>query len=115
MAKIALIPIDNRPVCYKLPKMIIDLAKEHEIIMPDIDLMGDLTKPANIDGIFAWLKGLKNIDVMIASLDTITYGGLIPSRKNNETFEIIKKRADDFFQIVCEKKRVLERLRGKNL
>ena len=48
MKKIALIPIDNRPVCYKLIKQIIGLSKEHQLFMPDISYMGGLKKNAQI-------------------------------------------------------------------
>ena len=100
MSKIALIPIDNRPVCYTLPKQIVELAKENELFLPDRNLLGDLTKNANINAIFEWLKSLKDIDVFVISLDTIAYGGLIPSRRSNDSFEEIKTRINEFVEII---------------
>ena len=100
MSKIALIPIDNRPVCYTLPKQIVELAKENELFLPDRNLLGDLTKNANVNAIFEWLKSLKDIDVFVISLDTIAYGGLIPSRRSNDSFEQIKSRIDEFIEIL---------------
>lgn len=88
--KIAFLPIDNRPVCHQLPQMIVDINPEIEFFIPNIDLLGDLTKTANIDGLFAWLESLPKVDALILSLDTIAYGGLIPSRRSPETFEQIK-------------------------
>lgn len=100
MSKIALIPIDNRPVCYTLPQQITDLAKEHELFLPDRKLLGDLTKNADINSILDWLKNLKDIDIFILSLDTIAYGGLIPSRRSNDSFEQIKERIDKLSEIL---------------
>lgn len=100
MAKIAVVPIDNRPVCYDLPLMIVKQVKEHEIIMPDIRLLGDLTKTADYEGLLNWLEGLNNIDAFVISLDTIAYGGLIPSRRSNDNIEAIKTRINKFVKII---------------
>ena len=100
MAKIALIPIDNRPVCYTLPEQIINLANEHELFLPDRSLLGDLTKNANVDGLFDWFKSLSDVDIFVVSLDTIAYGGLISSRRSNDSFEQIKSRIDEFVEIL---------------
>lgn len=94
MSRIALIPIDNRPVCFHLPQQIISMAKEHHLYMPDRNLMGSLTKNANINAIFDWLKSLKDIDIFVISLDTIAYGGLISSRRSDDKYEQIKCRVD---------------------
>lgn len=104
MVKIALVPIDNRPVCYDLPKMIGNLDLNNEIFMPDINYLGDIKKNANVEALFAWLEKLKEIDVLIVSLDTIAYGGLISSRKSSDDVSLVKKRIDSFFEIVKKKK-----------
>ena len=98
--QIALIPIDNRPVCYQLPEYTVKLAKENKIFLPDISLMGDLTKNADTEAILDWLSGINNIDVVVISLDTIAYGGLIPSRRSTYSFEIIKERIDKLVEIL---------------
>ena len=103
MSKIALIPIDNRPVCYQLPKMITEQAKEHSLYMPDMDLLGDLTKTAKSDKLIEWLRDLNDIDVFIISLDTIAYGGLIPSRRSSDSIEIIAHRINELAEILKNK------------
>lgn len=100
MLKIAFVPIDNRPVCFQLPQMIISQAKEHKIIMPDINLSGDLTKSADINGIFRFLEAQQKADIFVISLDTIAYGGLIPSRKSPESFYAVKERIQKLFEIL---------------
>ena len=54
--KIAFLPIDNRPVCYSLAKDIAAVDKSIEIVLPDRDLLGDLTKTAQTDKLIEWLK-----------------------------------------------------------
>ncbi len=100
MKTIAFIPIDNRSVCYELPKQIVKLDSQYKLLLPDRDLLGDLTKNADIDSIFNWLKNLNNIDIVIISLDTIAYGGLISSRRSNDSFEKIKQRIDNLSSIL---------------
>ncbi len=104
MSRIAMIPIDNRPVCCQLPAQIIATVKEHRLFMPDISLMGDLTKKTNVDDILKWLSSLHNIDIYIISLDTIAYGGLIPSRRNSLSYEEIKSNIDKFVRIIKKSK-----------
>ncbi len=101
--KICFIPIDNRPVCYNLVKDIALMDSEIELFIPPRDFLGDLTKIANINGILDWLKSCPKSDAIILSLDTVAYGGLIPSRRSTEGFEEIKLRIDNLKQILIEK------------
>ncbi len=103
MSKIVFIPIDNRPVCYELPKLIINQAKEHELFMPDKKLLGSLIKNADIKGILDWLSTLNNMDIAIISLDTIAYGGLISSRRTSDSYSVIKERIDKLIDILNRK------------
>lgn len=94
--KIALIPIDNRPVCYNLPKEISKIDNDFELLMPDKKLLGGLTSKADIDGILNWLEKIDNVDAMVISLDTIAYGGLIASRRCKGSVDEIKTNLDRF-------------------
>lgn len=100
MISIAVIPIDNRPVCYDLIYDTLSIDKNINVLFPPIELLGDLKKIAQIDKILDWLNNIKNIDVIIASLDTIAYGGLISSRRSDDDFYTIKTRIDKFIDIV---------------
>lgn len=101
--KIAFVPIDNRPVCYTLPKIISEIDKNIEFYLPDRKFLGDLTKIADIENIFDWLKNLPELDAIVLSLDTLAYGGLIPSRRCPESFEEIKIRVEKLKEILKEK------------
>ena len=103
MPRIAFLPIDNRPVCYQLPKQIASLDKENEIILPNISLLGNLKKTSDVEGLFLWLELIENVDIIVLSLDTIAYGGLIPSRRSNDTFEQVKERIDRLCSILARK------------
>lgn len=102
--RIALIPIDNRPVCYTLPKLIAEMDSSIELFLPERSLLGDLEKIAAVDAIFEWLENLENIDAFVVSLDTIAYGGLIPSRRSSDTVEKIKARLERLKKILEGKK-----------
>lgn len=102
--RIAFVPIDNRPVCYNLAVNIASIDEEIEFLIPSRDLLGDLQKSADVNGIFLWLEKLEKIDALILSLDTITYGGLIPSRRCVETFEELKKRTERLKPVLENKK-----------
>ena len=101
--KICFIPIDNRPVCYNLVKDIVSIDESFELYLPPREFLGDLKKNANIQKLLEWLKSAPKCDAIILSLDTIAYGGLIPSRRSTETFEEIKNRIDLLKQILKEK------------
>lgn len=99
MLKVALIPIDNRPICYDLVRDILSLDSSIEINLPPLNLLGGLTTSSDIDGLLNYIKNLSDIDYLIVSLDTIAYGGLVNSRRAPEDFETIKKRIEKFKQI----------------
>lgn len=93
--KICFIPIDNRPVCYNLAKDICAIDETIELYIPPREMLGDLTKSADIEGIFDWLNNLpKDLNCIITSLDTLAYGGLIPSRRIKDSYEEIKQRLE---------------------
>lgn len=93
--KLALIPIDNRPVCYSLVEEIANIDGTLEIFMPDKKLLGGLRSYADVDGISSWLKTLQDVDALVVSLDTIAYGGLISSRRCKNSIEEIKLRLEN--------------------
>lgn len=101
--KIAFVPIDNRPVCYQLPKMIAELNPEVEFFIPPIEFLGDLKKSAQTTNLTEWLKELPAVDSIILPLDTLAYGGLIPSRKCSNSFEDIAQRMLRIKNILSEK------------
>ena len=101
---IACVPIDNRPVCYSLPEQIAELSSNINLYLPPRKLLGDLRKILDIEGILTWLENLKNVDTVVMCLDTIAYGGLIPSRRSTDDIEDIKFRLFRLKKILQGKK-----------
>lgn len=100
MKKIALIPIDNRPVCYTLPQEISKIDDDLELLLPAREFLGDLKKSADIEAITNWIKNLESVDAIILSLDTIAYGGLITSRRTSDSLEKIQAKLEKFRDIL---------------
>ena len=107
--KIAFVPIDNRPVCYTLPKLLANIDSSIEFYIPPRQYLGDLTKVADVESLFSWIVSLPKLDVIILSLDTLAYGGLIPSRRSTDSFEKIKNRIETLIEILSEKFRLFEK------
>lgn len=101
--KIGFVPIDNRPVCYTLPRQIAQIDGAIEFFIPERSFLGDLTKYADTKGIFEWLKNLPELDALVISLDTLAYGGLISSRRCPDTFDEIKCRIQQLKEILKTK------------
>ena len=101
--KIGFVPIDNRPVCYTLPKQVAEIDQSIELFLPERNWLGDLKKYADIDKIFKWLEDLPKMDALVISLDTLAYGGLIPSRRCPESFEQIKEKIQKLKEILSSK------------
>ena len=102
--KIAFLPIDNRPVCYTLAKYIAQIDESIEFFLPPRECLGDLTKTADIENLISWLENLPKVDSLILSLDTLVYGGLIPSRRSTETLEELKERLARIKPLLRKKK-----------
>ncbi len=101
--KILIIPIDNRPVCYDLALNITNMFKGAKVFMPDISVLGGLNLPADIAKIQGWVEHIINsydIDIAVVALDTIAYGGLISSRRTDNSFDTIKANIDSFIEII---------------
>ncbi len=100
--RILFLPIDNRPVCYQLPKMIAEIHNGIQLVIPPKEYLGDLTKSADKEKLLNWFsENLTNdTNAVIISLDTIAYGGLIPSRRSTDSYDTIKKGLDKLKSIL---------------
>ena len=100
---IAFIPIDNRPVCYTFPEQICAIDNNINLFIPEREILGSLTKYADVHAIFNWLENLPKVDAIVMCLDTVAYGGLISSRRCPDSFEDIKKRVEKLKSILEKK------------
>jgi hypothetical protein len=94
--KAIMVPLDNRPVTYLLPRLVANIAGVQATVPPR-HLMGTLQRPSNINSIGEWLDGtLQNEkpQALLVCLDSLLYGGLIPSRRSDDTIADVQKRGD---------------------
>ncbi|MCQ2754600.1 MAG: DUF4127 family protein, partial [bacterium] len=101
--KICFIPIDNRPVCYNLAKDIANIDEDIKLFLPKREFLGDLTKFAKTDEILNWLEQISETDVIIISLDTLLYGGLIPSRRGKESLVELRQKLNKIKDVLKSK------------
>ncbi len=77
--KIVMLPLDERPCNFDYPTMM--PKTDYELVLPPKNIMGDKKKPGNVAMISDWLlHNTKDADALVLSLDTLVYGGIVPSR-----------------------------------
>jgi hypothetical protein len=92
--KICLIPLDERPVNTRYPRLLAEIAGA-EVLLPPADLLSNYRQPASSESLIDWLNAhAPGCDVLIAGCETLGYGGLITSRTSNESAATILTRLD---------------------
>ncbi len=93
--KLLLLPLDDRPVTFVYPQMVAQAAGI-ETVAPPRKLLGSLSQPADPVKLMEWLEqaGASKPDALILALDSLLYGGLIPSRRSPITLLEVLKRID---------------------
>jgi hypothetical protein len=93
--KLLLLPLDDRPVTFVYPQMVAQAAGV-ETVAPPRKLMGSLAQPADPVKLMEWLEqaNASKPDALILALDSLLYGGLIPSRRSPLTLPEVLKRVD---------------------
>ena len=82
--RIALIPLDERPVCVDLPAMVAAVAGA-TVITPDASLLPRFRTPGDPAGLAGWLEAQsRGVEAVVVALETLGYGGLVPSRLGHE-------------------------------
>ena len=105
--KIAIIPIDNRPICYDIVKDILSIDDNIKFFMPNINLLGSLNTSSDIEGLFDFIKNLPDVDYFIIALDTLAYGGLVNSRRTNDSIDLIKEKIEKLKSLIPQNTKVL--------
>lgn len=92
MKKIIIIPLDERPCNYNFNQLMTK-GMPYEIVAPPLSIMGNKKTPGNMEEIIEWLKKEAiNASGVVVALDTILYGGIVPSRLHYDSKEILLKR-----------------------
>jgi hypothetical protein len=92
MNKIVLLPLDERPCNMLYPHKMFDV-EDIELVLPKYELMGNKKIPGDMLALHAFLEK-ETIDAygLVVSMDTLLYGGIVPSRLHNESEETLEQR-----------------------
>lgn len=94
MLKIVHIPLDERPCNYDFPKNIFH-GEEFEIVRVPFEYMGLKKKPGDVKKIQEFFKKeCKDAYAAIVSIDTLVYGGIVPSRLHYFTVKQVLQRLE---------------------
>lgn len=92
--KIGLIPLDERPVNTRYPRLLGEIAGT-EVLLPPDNILSAYRLPANCDALIDWLNiHAPDCNVLIAGCETLGYGGLIPSRTSAESVSVVLYRLE---------------------
>jgi hypothetical protein len=83
---IAILPLDDRPVNFDYPRLLARIAGV-PVDLPPRDWLGNPWREAHHRELVEWLRSAASTaDVLILAVDTLAYGGLIPSRSSTDSF-----------------------------
>jgi hypothetical protein len=88
----ALLPMDDRPVNYDYPTYLARLAG-YDLHLPPREWLGNPWRDSQHLRLVEWLiQEAESADMLIIALDTLAYGGLIPSRTSREPLDAVLER-----------------------
>lgn len=91
-ATILYIPLDNRPVNYDYVQILADMTP-HRLLLPPRELLNTGERETEPDKIWAWaFEHARFADALVLSLDTLLYGGLVPSRTHQIPPAVLRER-----------------------
>lgn len=91
-APLLLVPLDARPCTYRFPKDLAAIAAL-PVLAPPPAMLGDLHRPADADALARWLQThAPQASALVLALDTLAYGGLIPSRRQPIPLSAVQER-----------------------
>ncbi|HZL45247.1 MAG TPA: DUF4127 family protein [Opitutaceae bacterium] len=92
MTTVAILPLDDRPVNYDYPRYL-GRAAGMEVLVPPRDWLGNPWRASRHAELIEWLGKVAPIaDGIIVAIDTLAYGGLIPSRTSSEPVDAVLAR-----------------------
>jgi hypothetical protein len=94
MTHIVCLPLDDRPVNYDYPVMLAAIAGM-VVNLPPREWLGNPWREAQHEKLVTWLKeNAPAADAVIVAVDTLVYGGLIPSRSAPDSLEMVVKKLE---------------------
>lgn len=86
-ARIALIPLDERPCNYRYPIMVGKVAGV-DVVAPPREMLGLKKRPGDVRALAEWLEEqAQTADALVVAIDTLAFGGLVPSRVSDVSLD----------------------------
>jgi len=99
MNRIAVLPMDDRPVTYDYPR-ILARAAGMEAQLPPREWLGNPWRASRHADLVDWLRQTApQADAVVVAIDTLAYGGLIPSRTSSESIGAVLARLEVLRQL----------------
>lgn len=93
MKKVVYLPLDERPCNYSYVGFLCEDSEKFNLVRPDLSEMGNKKLPANYEGIKSFLlRECADADYLVIAVDTLLYGGIVPSRLHYLTKEELGQR-----------------------
>ena len=106
--KVVYLPLDERPCNYSFVGFLSEEKNRYSLVRPNLDIMGDYKKPADYNKIKEFLiKECDSADYLVIAIDTLLYGGIIPSRLHFLSEETLKERLDVIKQIKLKNPKII--------
>lgn len=95
--RIILVPLDERPVNVDIPRQVAAIAGV-DIEIPSGSILPNRRSPADVGAIHAWMleRAGRGVSHLIACIDTVVHGGIIPSRITESPARTTLERLDVF-------------------
>ncbi len=94
MTQIAILPLDDRPVNDDYPRLLAAIA-DVEVELPPREWLGNPWRGSQHGNLIVWLRdNTSKADSIIIAIDTLAYGGLIPSRSSSDSFETVTEKLE---------------------
>jgi len=92
MTKIVYVPLDDRPCNLKLPQKLAAIAGA-ELLVPPKEFLGHFNCAGDCEKVIEWLKEVvPRASLAVISVEMIAFGGLVASRRSEETTENTRRR-----------------------
>ncbi len=99
LTRIVCLPLDDRPVNYDYPRILAQMAGM-SIDLPPREWLGNPWRPSQHNELIRWLEQTAaTADSAVLAIDTLAYGGLIPSRTSSESAAQVLSRLEMLKQL----------------
>ncbi len=99
--RIALVPLDERPVNVDIPSQVAAIAGV-ELAVPPAEILPTMRTPANLEALHDWMREQASASAtthVVACIDTVVHGGIIPARITDDSVVEVLARLEIFDEL----------------